>query len=198
MIRVIDDLAARGPAAGDPWAWCPRTPGLTSPMPTPSPRPSSRRSSTAPTSEIGSGPTRTPRPSANGSSPWYNTAHRHGPLGLMTRTTSTRAWPPPSGNSGPRSCAPPTRLTPSASRAGCRSLRRCRRRRKSTSLQPRRLLPCQQGRAHDRNSQISDADCLIPLDNFRLDIDALSTNPRAHRATRGIRLVRPPTRERRR
>jgi len=130
--------------------------------------------------------------------PWYNTAHRHGPLGLMTPTTSTTAWPPPSGNSGPRSCAPPTRLTPSASRAGCRSLRRCRRRRKSTSLQPHRLLPCQRGPAHDGNSQISDTDCLIPLDNFRLDIDALSTNPRAHRATRGIQRVRAPTRERRR
>jgi hypothetical protein len=28
-------------------------------------------------------------------------------------------------------------------------------------------MTCQRGRAHDGDSQISDADCLIPLDNFR-------------------------------
>src|SRR5581483_6661562 len=77
------------------------------------------------------------------------------------------AGPRPSGSSARTSSEPPTTLTPSGSPAACRSRRPCRRRRGLTSPRPCRLWPCQRGLAHDGDSQISEADCLIRLDNFR-------------------------------
>src|SRR5581483_3116682 len=79
------------------------------------------------------------------------------------------AGPRPSGSSARTSSEPPTTLTPSGSPAACRSRRPCRRRRGLTSPRPCRLWPCQRGLAHDGDSQISEADCLIRLDNFRGD-----------------------------
>ena len=90
--------------------------------------------------------------------PWYNTEHRHSALGLMTPTTSTTAWPRASGSGAPRSCAPPTRRTPSASRAGCQSPRRCRRRPGLTSPWRRWRSPRQEGilRAQAQRDRLQD------------------------------------------
>jgi hypothetical protein len=53
----------------------------------------------------------------------------------------------------------------------------------TTSARLHRLLPCQRGPPHDGDSLISDADCLIRLDNFRIDL--------RHTGGRAPRLRRP-------
>jgi Integrase core domain len=98
---------------------------------------------------------------------WYNTEHRHGALGLMTPHDIHYAWLRPSGSIEPRSYAQLMRPTRSASRAGRQSRRPCRQQRGSTSPRPSQPLLDHREPAHDGESQISDADCLIRLDIYR-------------------------------